>query len=99
MQTLSGLVIWDLALFGVVLAAGLLLWLAGPRRKAERPPLRRIFGRRMAAASLLFAVAAPLDGWKPGVGVILAVAGMAGLLTWCMVTVCRNLDGTDPSPK
>lgn len=98
MQTLSGLVIWDLALFGVVLAAGLLLWLAGPRRKAVRPPLRRIFGRRMAAASLLFAVAAPLDGWKTGAGVILAVAGMAGVLSWCLVTVCRNLDGED-SPK
>lgn len=91
---LSGLVVWDLILFGVVLAAGLLLWLAGGRKQpaAEKTPLRRVFGRRMAVASVLFGAAAPLDGWKPGAGVILAVAGVMGVLSWCMVTLCRRLD-------
>lgn len=94
----SGLVVWDLALFLVVLAVGLVLRLAGGRTGPDEPlPLRKVFGRRLAVASLLFWPAAALDSWKPGAGVILWVAGMAGVLTWCMVTMCRHLDDNHPS--
>lgn len=93
MLQLSGLVLWDLALFGVILAAGLLLYLLSPRKK-EKQPLSAVYGRRLMGASLLFLPGALLDSWKPGAGVLLAAAGMAGILTWCMVTLCQRLDDT-----
>lgn len=89
------LALWDGVLFVVVLAAGLLLRATG--RKAQKGrPLRRIFGRRLMAAALLFLVAVPLDLWKAGVGLLVAIAGMGAVLTWCLVTVCRTLDDTHP---
>lgn len=93
MESLSPLVWWDAALLVLVLAAGALLrWLPGAS------DLRRRCGGRLMGAALLFGVAIPLDLWKAGVGVLVALAGMAALLTWCMVTVCRQIDD-GPTPK
>lgn len=93
MESLSPLVWWDAALLVLVLVAGALVrWLPGAS------DLRRRCGGRMMAAALLFAVAIPLDLWKAGVGVLVALAGTLALLTWCMVTVCRQIDEGAP-PK
>lgn len=95
MQTLSWLVVWDVVLFVVVLAAGLGLTLLPGRRVRKPSALRRSCGKRVAAASLLFVVAAPLDGWKPGAGVVISMAGLMAVLAWCLVSVCQNLDGKE----
>lgn len=94
MPKLPWLSIWDLGLFAVVLAVGLLLYCVGGKNTApgNKMPLRKRFGRRLMAASLLFLAAAPLDFWKAGVGVVIWIAGMTAVLAWCMVTLCRQLD-------
>lgn len=99
MQGLPWLSIWDLGLFVVVLAAGVLLCCVGRKKPAagHKTPLRKIYGRRLMAASLLFLAAAPLDYWKAGVGVLIWVAGSMAVLAWCMVTMCQQLDGKDDS--
>lgn len=48
-----------------------------------KAPLRRLCGGRLLAGSLLFAVA-------------VAMAGMLALLGWCLVTLCRHMDGDGP---
>lgn len=95
MQILSWLVIWDAILFVVVLAAGLGLTLLPARRGRKPSALRRRCGKRVAVASLLFVVAAPLDGWKPGAGVLISMAGLMAVLAWCLMSVCQNLDGKE----
>lgn len=87
MVSWSPLAVWDGVLFAVVLlAGGLLRWLPGKGK------LRRLCGGRLLAGSLLFVVAVPLDLWKPGAGVAVAMAGMLALLSWCLVTLCRHMD-------
>lgn len=97
MQKLPWLSIWDLGLFAVVLVAGMLLCCVGGKKAAagHKTPLRKIYGRRLMATSLLFLAAAPLDFWKAGVGVLIWVAGSMAMLAWCMVTMCRQLDEKD----
>lgn len=98
LQTL--LVVWDLALFVVALAAGFALYFVhGKIARQGQLPLRKRFGRRLMAASVLFLAAAPLDFWKAGVGVLIWVAGMMAVLAWCMVTICHNLDEKDDTQK
>lgn len=97
MEKLPWLSIWDLGLFAVVLAAGLLLYCLGGRKAAPggKTPLGKLYGRRMMAASVLFLVAAPLDLWKAGLGVVIWIAGTMAVLAWCMVTLCQRLDDRD----
>ena len=94
-MTGTWLMLWDGILFVVVLAAGLGLRLLPGRQGKAPSALRRRCGVRVAAASLLFAVAAPMDGWKPGLGVLLSMAGTMAVLAWCLVSICQNLDGKD----
>lgn len=97
MQLMTKLIVWDLALFALALAAGLLLCFVGRKPAPGQPqPLRQVYGRRLMVASLLFLLAVPLDFWKAGVGILIAMAGMAGVLTWCMITMCQRLDDTAP---
>lgn len=88
---LSPLVVWDGVLFLVLLLTGALL-----RFLPGKAPLRRLCGGRLLAGSLLFAAAVPLDLWKAGLGVAVAMAGMLALLGWCLVTLCRHMDEDGP---